>query len=162
MSSVLGLVPCSGGRIILDGEDVSTLPSQTVRKRVTCVTQDPFLFTGSVRINLDPLEVSSDAGMKDALQRVGLWDIVKQDVADAKVLDQEMDTISLSHGQSQLFCFARAVLRKSPLVILDEPTSRYVRMCSGALLIFPVSTKLQSRKSMTLSSRRCSMQRCSW
>lgn len=104
-----------------------------IREKLICLTQDPFLFSATVRTNIDPLSVSSDEAIVDALMKVGLWEVLARatvsdgddDVATAKVLDTAMDTESLSHGQRQLFCLARAMLKLGKVLILDEPTSRY-------------------------------------
>jgi ATP-binding cassette, subfamily C (CFTR/MRP), member 1 len=127
--SLLRLVDISGGIITIDGEDLMTLPRPLVRKRLNCLTQEPFLFTSSIRLNADPLEENSDAGIRDALQRVGLWHIISNNFnpdnsSSLNVLDATMNEMLLSHGQRQLFCLARALLRKSSVLILDEPTSR--------------------------------------
>lgn len=100
-----------------------------MRERLVCLTQDPFLFPGSVRSNLDPLGVSSDELIVSALQRVGLWDVIKKKAGGSSsdvsvVLATIMETDTFSHGQRQLFCLARAVLKPGKLLILDEPTSR--------------------------------------
>lgn len=114
---------------MLDGIDLATVPGPTIRERLVCLTQDPFLFSGSLRSNLDPLGASSDESIASALRRVGLWDVLFNKASRAStdvsaILDTIVETDTFSHGQRQLFCLARAVLKPGKLLILDEPTSR--------------------------------------
>lgn len=125
------MVDGKNGRIVVDEVDLSTISRNAAREQLNCVTQDPFIFGGTVRENLDPSKKHSDAAIKAALQRVELWGPAcqkagRQDEDLKEVLSLTTEKFALSHGQSQLFALARALLKKSPIVLLDEPTSRQV------------------------------------
>lgn len=87
------------------------------------------MFPASIRSNADPSGTVSDEAISQALRKVGLWDVLSSKTDDektdpAKVLDTMMDKNILSNGQKQMFCLARAMLKKGKLILLDEPTSR--------------------------------------
>ena len=117
------MIDLHGGQIIIDGLDIATIPREEVRGRLIGVPQDAFIIDGSsVRFNADPAETSADSVIVDALRAVELWDTVTEKGG----LGTPVENLHLSHGQKQLFCIARALLRPSPIVVLDEATSRYV------------------------------------
>ncbi|EFX02174.1 ABC multidrug transporter [Grosmannia clavigera kw1407] len=115
---MLEIVPGQDGRIgsiIIDGVDISRARRNDVRSRLNVIPQDPFFLPrATVRENADPWTRHDDAVVMDALQRVGLWETV---MAESGGLDALLDADaagSLSHGQRQLFCLARALLRARP------------------------------------------------
>jgi ATP-binding cassette subfamily C (CFTR/MRP) protein 1 len=110
-------VETSTGQIIIDGVDISSVPRDLLRERLIVIPQDPFIVSGSVRSNADPHRAASDSEIKAALTKIGIWDTVDRRGG----LDAILDEHPLSQGQQQLFCLARAMLRKtqSKILILD-------------------------------------------
>ncbi|KAL7823946.1 P-loop containing nucleoside triphosphate hydrolase protein [Trichoderma gracile] len=112
------------GAILLDGIDIATVPKPLVRQRLSCLTQDPFFFTNTIRFNADPLGAHPDEDIVSALKRAAIWDVIRAKVEEGRdPLDERIDETFFSHGQRQLFCLGRALLKRSSILILDEPTS---------------------------------------
>ncbi|KAI9688784.1 MAG: hypothetical protein M1822_001141 [Bathelium mastoideum] len=116
--SILATVRPEKGQILLDNIDIAKVNTQALRRRITFLAQDPILFPGSMRKNLDPLNEHSDEDCAAVLERVCSrhnWRLETNIEAGGK---------NLSQGQRQLIGLTRAVLRRSPVVILDEVRSR--------------------------------------
>ena len=120
IASIFRMIDLYSGTISVDGIDISTLPREEIRSKLVGVPQDAFLLDGSVRKNVDPTQSVPEADIVSALQSVQLWEVINQKGG----LNAALDKLYLSHGQKQLFCLARAMLRPSPILILDEATSR--------------------------------------
>lgn len=119
ISVLLRLVDAQGGKVEVDGIDISTVSPEVVARGITVIPQSPFFLPGSVRLNLAASGVQTDEAMISVLKKVGLWALI-----DARGgLQASMSAVTLSHGQQQLFCLATAMLRRSKIVIMDEATS---------------------------------------
>uniref|UniRef100_A0AAZ3QUD1 ATP-binding cassette, sub-family C (CFTR/MRP), member 9 n=1 Tax=Oncorhynchus tshawytscha TaxID=74940 RepID=A0AAZ3QUD1_ONCTS len=137
------------GRIIIDGIDICKLPLQTLRSRLSIILQDPVLFSGSIRFNLDPERTCTDDRLWEALEIAQLKNMVK-------ALSGGLDAVvteggeNFSVGQRQLFCLARAFVRKSSILIMDEATAS-IDMATENVLQKVVMTAFADRTVVTIA-----------
>lgn len=141
------------GNIMVDGVDVRKVELKTLRERITTIPQDPALFQGTLRYNIDPLNKVSDERINDLLERSGLNDLVK--VKDGEKTSEfmvEAGGDNLSAGQKQLVCICRAAVRKAKVVIFDEATAN-VDVLTEHRLMELVKTEFADATVLTIAHR---------
>ncbi|KAG4079388.1 hypothetical protein HA402_008080 [Bradysia odoriphaga] len=121
LSALVRVAPLSQGRITIDCVDIATLPLHVLRSRIALVPQEPFLFAGSIRDNIDPTNSHLDSS---------IWNVINQCLATPLV--QQLGGLharlasggsNLSTGQKQLLCLSRALLKNAKIVCIDEGTA---------------------------------------
>ena len=114
------LLEADKGKINIDDIDISSIGLEMLRKNLTIIPQEPTLIEGTLRENVDPTENYSDEKIIEVLKEVGLDDFLEGKNLEYKI---ENNGNNISIGEKQLICIARALIKKSKIILMDEATA---------------------------------------
>ncbi|KAI9034703.1 P-loop containing nucleoside triphosphate hydrolase protein [Hyaloraphidium curvatum] len=154
MQALFRLVEPSAGTVTIDGVDICQIGLADLRSKLAIIPQDATLFSGTARYNLDPFNEYTDDEVWDCLKRSG--DVAATIAADPLKLEMQISENgeNLSQGQRGLMCLARAMLRRSRIVVMDEATAS-VDLATDELIQQTIRTdeRFRDRTVLTIAHR---------
>ncbi|XP_021375724.1 multidrug resistance-associated protein 5-like [Mizuhopecten yessoensis] len=121
-AALFRLTDISGGQVVIDDVEIGTVSRKLLRSMLSSIPQDPVLFAGTLRYNLDPLGKYTDADIWAALEQVHMKEKMKL-LEQTLYLHIAENGEKFSVGERQLICLARAILRQNKILLLDEATA---------------------------------------
>ncbi|MBU1053652.1 MAG: ABC transporter ATP-binding protein/permease [Proteobacteria bacterium] len=157
-TTLAGLIPrlydVSGGQILINGDDIRLIRLHDLRKSISFMPQEPFLFDGTIRENIAlGTEDIKESDLEEVMEKASLFETVKSFPAGIDTIVGEKGIV-LSGGQKQRIALARALLADSPILILDDPVSQ-VDVETGLAIINNIKS-MQEKKTIIIVSHRLS------